>query len=478
MKQWTKVALATLLLGSLVGGFGGCGEDGEVRIPVTEEVWKTVTDATRAMGKFEGAFSAKMTVKSESKDPEDEGNGTVTYEVSYDEESRLGYEIAIFPFEDGGAERSKIVKEGDEYYVYYVDNDENGAITAEKYSAENYAKLDPREDVFGVFEMLYEGDLIRWGSKWTTPCTYAEYKAAFADLFASDSTAKLSAYSKAESDGAITLVVEWSGTVADGEKTEKLSSRDEVTVKNGAVTKCVSKVEDGYVKQERVLTVSSSFNQSGYDKFSLAGAPDKGTIEEVIPSVEEEKKYGVNVVYAAGEYVVPVYVRLDSEGTVAEQVAEVKKGNSHYTVEGYYVDEAMTTALADDISKEDWLALNTVYAKATIAEENGALVSTSKPSQAQVTVPEGWEWFVAVYERNGWNDKSINNVVSIKEGNSAAYSLDSVMLANGAKAYVNGTLVTEKSITVEKGKGYYIEYRYDAKEAQSLADVYYDVLVW
>ncbi len=480
MKKFLCKFLCLALATSAVFGMAACDKEGETPSPasssveeiplgdaVTEETWKQVTDAVVLTGKYEGSCSVSLAIENE----ETRSNGEIetseiSYEFSHNADTLEGYEIAIFDFEDGGPERTKIVRDGEYYYVYYVDNDDNGAITAEKYAATTFQTMDVKDRVYEMFEdMVFEAGIVRWGSQKKVP-TYAEYKAVFEGLFGSNPDAKLTAYTNAGDNGELILTVEWTGFVVDEGETITLYSKDVVTVKDGRVLSCVSETNDGTEKLKQTMVFSNQFNQAGYDNFSLAGAPDKS---EIVEETATESKYYVDTVYVAGDYVHEDYRFLNSTQTHTEQVAGILQStNFYYDILGYYTDEAMTIPLTEDISEEDWLALKTIYVDAKV-KDGLTLLTESKQNEPRIKPKEEWFWFfIDVYSRAGATSTYWNQMIS-----AGTHTLDADLIARGAKVYVNGQLYTGATLTVENGKGYYISYEFDDVIAQSLAEVIY-----
>ncbi len=443
---------------------------------VTEEAWKTVTDAVVLTGKYEGSCSVNLAIENERKRSNGEiETSATTYEFSHNADTLEGYEIAIFDFEDGGSERTKIVRDGEFYYVYYVDNDDNGAITAEKYGAATFQTMDVMGRVYEMFEdMVYEAGIVRWGSQETKDGlqikapTYAEYKAAFEGLFGSNSDAKLTAYTNAGDNGELILTVEWTGYAVDEGETTKLYSKDVVTVKDGRVLSCVSEVDDGTEKQKQTMVFSNQFNQAGYDNFSLTGAPDKSEITE--QPTTQSKKYSITKVIVVDDYVYSSGYSFNSSWTTyQQQVAGLLNSTSpYYDFSEYYIDEAMTVPLTENIAEADWLALDRVYVQATIKDQAVAIMAERKAQGPSVIPKEEWLWFVDAHRRGGGSTGYGDKIVSL-----GAYTLDAALIARGAKVYVNGQLYTDATLTVEGGRGYYVSYEFDDVIAQSLEEVGY-----
>ncbi len=407
MKKFNKV-LCTLMAFGMACSLAACSGNDKTSDPSDDtgnsssgagftlaDAWEATQTAVNVANNMEYAGSFTYTTVKSSTDVSVEGTETETdtYEsttkVSYNADTKEGFSVRNYssstlssddpdnPEESSSVNASKTVKAEDTYYVYdiYKDGEDPQQVGAYKQTATLYTLKNNYSS-----EYTYGEFMTNISFPWLAADSVETVIAGFNSVYASDTNKTLETnFSKAE-DGTVTLSVKFSAALsATIEETPYvMSSAMDVSFqsKEGKLVGITLKDEEKSLvngvavetyTSTTALTVSYEFDKTAFDAVDMTNAPEIADIQEntsawrylsAIISISDDFSFETSGMPS-----------IDLTQTTAEQVATIKAhfatAHSTYGVAtGVYIDEAMTTLLADDISTEDWNAIETLYVKA------------------------------------------------------------------------------------------------------------------
>ncbi len=436
------------------------------------EAWEATQTAVNVAYNMDREYTGSFTyttVKS-STDVSVEGEETETEtresttKVSYNADTKEGFSVRAYssstlsseapdnPEESSSVNASKTVKAEDTYYVYniYKDGEDPQQVGAYKQAANLYTLKNSYVSTYTYGEFMTDMSL-----PWLEADSAETVIAGFNSVYASDANKTLETnFSKAE-DGTVTLSVKFSAALSatieetpfvmsnsmdvsiqskEGKLVGITFTEEEKALANGVA------IETG--NSTLTLTVSYAFDKTAFDAVDMTNAPE---IAEIYENTSAER-YLSAVVSISDDFSFETsgMPSIDLTQTTAEQVATIKAhfatAHSTYGVAtGVYIDEAMTTPLADDISTEDWNAIETLYVKAPA-------VNTAVYLREKMTFDcdANWKYILGIENTDRMGATTMNSGYPDMDSdpNTFTYRL------SGAQYGVLGTVVTKVDGTV------------------------------
>lgn len=202
------------------------------------------------------------------------------------------------------------------------------------------------------------------------------------------------------------------------------------------------------------------FDQAGYDAIAVDLPEDPSEIED------EDDEYAPEIIVHLGD-AIALDCELDESATAQEAFDEIideikyefgwephgdEEEVAYVTVKDFYKDAALTQKIDfENISYDELVALGEIYADYEIMDGH-ALVNEKYEEKQELSKP--FQIVGATMISYGY-ESDHGRIVAVNE----AYELDTETERNiERKIYVNGTLTTADSLTLESGKTYTIKY--------------------
>ncbi len=506
MKKFAKILCTVMAFGmacSVVGCKDSDKDKDGGKTPLTQEGAFTAATTAAKNFTYNGAYTAEVSEKSsnsylsESSDPEATAvtrthASETSYKATYNPATREGAISNSYssshsngtdtPDEYSGSGAGKVVKDGDYYYMYSIEEaEEAGAeadVYAEKYSAANYAANDIFVEEYSISEILSNVQIA-----WLNAPNAAAVLNGFNDIYKNDANKSFNVTFAEAEDGTISLTVKYSGTlsktVEDLTYTMTEAQEVSVSVKDSKLAtlslKSSSSVKEGETvmeseEEECSYKFTYAFDTALFDGVDLTNAPEKDAIEEDTSSYRS-----IEYVYCVGDYTgssdddYDGSKGIDASKTTAEQVAEFKsrfnaQEDGYYgEIVGYYTDKAMTKELTDTISDADWAAVEKVYVKCATQSDSAYIQMTMI-----FDCNPDWAWIM------GDMDNMVQMMAYPASAGSFAHAMATEQFGKlgTITVSVGGTVTEEATMAITGGSFYKVEYKLTITDASNMILMY------